>query len=186
MTSTSDRILQAAAGLTSESGWASLTMAQLATRVGVSRQTVYNEFGSKQAIAEAMVLRELAAFLAQVEAAFDAHPTDLVAAIGAATRNVLEFAAGNQLLKAVVSATNGADTELLPLLTTNAEPLLTTAHTVIAARVATYSIKLPAERLDAAIDMVVRVVLSHVMQPSATPAETADNQMWLAARVLGA
>ena len=32
--------------------------------------------------------------------------------------------------------------------------------------------------------MVVRVVLSHVMQPSGTPAETADDIAWIAARVL--
>lgn len=43
---------------------------------------------------------------------------------------------------------------------------------------------LDAEQLDVAIDMVVRVVLSHVMQPSASPAETADGIAWMAARVL--
>jgi len=32
--------------------------------------------------------------------------------------------------------------------------------------------------------MVVRVVLSHVMQPSGTPADTADGIAWIAARVL--
>jgi hypothetical protein len=32
--------------------------------------------------------------------------------------------------------------------------------------------------------MVVRVVLSHVMQPSAPPAQTAESIAWIAARVL--
>ena len=32
--------------------------------------------------------------------------------------------------------------------------------------------------------MVVRVVLSHVMQPSASPGRTADDIAWVAARVL--
>jgi hypothetical protein len=32
---------------------------------------------------------------------------------------------------------------------------------------------------------VVRVVLSHVMQPSGPPAATADDIAWIAARVLG-
>jgi hypothetical protein len=32
--------------------------------------------------------------------------------------------------------------------------------------------------------MVVRVVLSHVMQPTAAPADTADDLAWIAARVL--
>ena len=33
--------------------------------------------------------------------------------------------------------------------------------------------------------MVVRVVLSHVMQPSDSPDRTADDLAWIAARVLG-
>ncbi len=36
------------------------------------------------------------------------------------------------------------------------------------------------------IDVVVRAVLSHVMQPSDSPARTADDITWLVGRVLGA
>ncbi len=183
---THERIVAAAAELTTESGWAAITMSKLADRVGVSRQTVYNEIGSKPALAEEMVLRELAAFLGEVERAFDAHPDDLVAAIRAACRGVLEFALDNQLLKAVVSATHGADTELLPLLTTHAEPLLGTAKAVVRSRVDAYDVTLPPDRLDAAIDVIVRVVLSHVMQPSGSPQDTADDIAWLSATVLRA
>src|SRR5512144_2774934 len=116
-----DRIVDAAAQLTVSEGWAGVTMARLADRVGVSRQTVYNELGNKHALAEAMVMRELERFLGVVGEAFDAHPDSLVDAIRAAARGVLELAQANQLLKAVVSATHGADTELLPLLTTDAD-----------------------------------------------------------------
>jgi AcrR family transcriptional regulator len=49
------RIVAAAAVLTTETGWSEVTMARLAERVGVSRQTVYNEIGSKPALAEAMI-----------------------------------------------------------------------------------------------------------------------------------
>jgi AcrR family transcriptional regulator len=184
--STHDRIVAAAVELTTESGWAAITMNKLADRVGVSRQTVYNEIGSKPQLAEEMVLRELALFLAGVERAFDDHPDDLVGAIRAACRGVLELAQDNRLLKAVVSATHGADTELLPLLTTHSEPLLETAKAVVRARVAVYDVTLPPGRLDAAIDLIVRVVLSHVMQPSGSPQSTADDIAWLSAQVLQA
>ena len=181
-----ERVIDAAVGLTSEVGWSAVTMARLADEVGVSRQTVYNEIGSKPRLAEAMILRELDRFLGVVTVAFDEHPSDLVAAIGAAAEQVLTNAQDNRLLHAVVSATHGADTELLPLLTTHADSLLSAAKTVVAARVAPYDIGLSAERLDAAIDMVVRVVLSHVMQPSDTPAATAADIAWIAHRVLRA
>ncbi len=178
-----ERIVATAVETTLAQGWSQVTMARLADAVGVSRQTVYNEVGGKPALAEAMILAELERFLSIVTAAFDDHPTDLVAAIEAATTGVLRLARGNDLLKAVVSATHGADTELLPLLTTHAESLLESAKMVVAERVRTYDVPLD-EHLDPAIDMVVRVVLSHVMQPSGPPAETAADLAWIASRVL--
>jgi AcrR family transcriptional regulator len=179
-----ERVIDAAVTLTTEAGWAQVTMARLAEVVGVSRQTVYNEVGSKPLLAEAMILRELERFLALVTVAFDAHPGDLVAAIRDASGAVLEASQDNLLLKAVVSATHGADTELLPLLTTHAGTLLSTAKAVLVDRVAPYDVQLDAAQLDAAVDTVVRVVLSHVMQPSGPPARTADDIAWIAARVL--
>lgn len=179
-----ERVVVAAVRLTGEVGWAQVTMARLAEVVGVSRQTVYNEIGTKPRLAEAMILGELDRFLGVVSVSFDAHPDDLVAAIRGATLSVLELATDNPLLHAVVSATHGADTELLPLLTTHADSLLVTAKAVIGERLAPYDVPLGPERLAAAIDMVVRVVLSHVMQPSGSPSATADDLAWIAARVL--
>jgi AcrR family transcriptional regulator len=179
-----ERVIDAAITLTTDDGWAHVTMARLADAVGVSRQTVYNEVGSKPRLAEAMILHELERFLGLVTLAFDAHPTDLVAAIRDAARSVLEASQDNPLLRAIVSATHGADTELLPLLTTHAGALLSTAKVVLVERVAPYDVELSPTQLDAAIDAVVRVVLSHVMQPSASPERTADDVAWIAARVL--
>ena len=179
-----ERVIDAAIALTTEHGWAQVTMARLAEEVGVSRQTVYNEIGSKPRLAEAMILHELERFLGLVTLAFDAHPTDLVAAIRDASRAVLEASKDNPLLHAIVSATHGADTELLPLLTTHAGALLSTAKGVVVERVVPYAVDLTPAELEAAIDAVVRVVLSHVMQPSAAPERTADDIAWIAARVL--
>ncbi|WP_246354994.1 TetR/AcrR family transcriptional regulator [Nocardioides ungokensis] len=179
-----ERIVEAAVALTTEIGWARVTMATIADRVGVSRQTVYNEVGTKPGLAEAMILHELDRFLGVVSEAFDHHPDDLVAAIREASREVLVLAHDNLLLHAVVSATHGADTELLPLLTTHAESLLAAAKIVVADRIEPYELRMDEEHLEAAIDMVVRVVLSHVMQPSGPPEQTADDIAWISARVL--
>ena len=179
-----DRLLEAAVRIMTTSGWGRVTMARLADDVGVSRQTVYNEIGTKNDLAEAMVMRELDRFLAGVTRSFDENPDDLIGAIRDSARRVLKYAEDNALLHAVVSATHGADTELLPLLTTHSEYLLEGAKFVVAERVASYDVQLPEGRLEASIDMVVRLVLSHVMQPSATPARTADDIAWSAERVL--
>ena len=97
---------------------------------------------------------------------------------------MLEYARDNNLLRAVVSATHGADTDLLPLLTTNSAPLLTVAKAVLLERVHAYPVDLDAHQLDAAVDLVVRVVLSHVMQPSAEPAATAADIAEITSRIL--
>jgi AcrR family transcriptional regulator len=178
-------IITAAIELTAKSGWSAVTMARLAELVGVSRQTVYNEIGSKTALAEAMVAHELDRFLSVVSAAFERHPDDLVEAMYDAVRAVLELADDNILLRAIATATHGTDTELLPLLTTRASMLLTGAKTMLATRVVPYRPELTPEQVAVVIDVVVRTVLSHVMQPSDTPARTADALAWLAARVLG-
>jgi AcrR family transcriptional regulator len=179
-----ERVVAAAADLTLEVGWAGVTMSKLADKVGVSRQTVYNEVGSKPQLAEEMVLAELAKFLAVVDQAFDDHPTDLVEAIRGASRGVLELARRNALLQAVVSASYGAETELLPLLTSRNDALVLTATEAVRARVTAYRIAIDDRHLDAAIDMVVRLVLSHVIHPVGEPADTADDIAWMAGRTL--
>lgn len=178
------RIVSAAIDLTVRSGWSAVTMSRLADVVGVSRQTVYNEIGSKPALAEAMVLDELGRFLAVVSRAFDEYPDDLIGAIRDAVRGVLEMAEESPLLREVVSASHGTGGDLLPFLTTHSESLLVTARGALAERVVAYRVPLSGDRLSAAIDLVVRAVLSHVMQPSDTPARTADALAWIAGRIL--
>jgi len=140
--------------------------------------------GSKPLLAEEMVLAELAKFLAVVDAAFDRQPTDLVEAIRGACRGVLDLARSNALLQAVVSASYGAETELLPLLTSRNDALVMTATRVVRARVTAYAVAIDDRHLDAAIDMVVRLVLSHVVHPIAEPADTADDIAWICDRTL--
>jgi AcrR family transcriptional regulator len=181
------RLIAQAAELTRAGGWQAITMAKLADRVGVSRQTVYNEIGSKRQLAEAMIMHELEVFLQAVEAAFEENPDDLVAAIREAAARVLEMARTNPLLHAVLSASHGAESALLPLLTTQVEPLIEAAHGLVRRHLDGYDHGLDEDRIDPLVDMVIRLVLSHVTAPGATsPRETADNIAWIAARVLAA
>lgn len=180
-----DRLVTAAIEFTAAKGWSALTMAKLADRVGVSRQTVYNELGAKPQLAEAIVMHELGGFLEHVDRAFRSHPDDLVTAIEAAARRALEMAEDSPLLHAVLSSSQGAESDLLPLLTTHSAPVLAVAGDMIRSHVASYDVSLPEERVEGLIDMVVRLVISHVMQPSRPPAETANDIAWIAARVLG-
>lgn len=177
-------IIDVAIEMTARDGWAAVTMTRLAEQAGVSRQTVYNEIGSKNSLADAMLAHELGRFLAALGTAFDRHPGDLVEAIHDAVRDVLDLARDNLLVRAIASATHGADTELVPLLTTQAETLLTEVKAMLTARVEAYRTGLTGEQVEVLIDLMTRTVLSHVVQPTGTPTATADGLAWLASRVL--
>jgi len=187
-----DRLVEAAAAITCEAGWSAVTMSKVAARAGVSRQTVYNELGSKPALGQAMVLRELERFLAVVAAELDSHD-DLVEAIRSAAEKILVMAAENPLLHAVLASAHSgsgdgsANGDLLPFLTTDAAPLIGAATAVIADRVPSRypDLGLTERELGVAIDAIVRLVLSHVMQPDADPGATSDDLAWIVARVLG-
>ena len=86
-----------------------------------------------------------------------------------AERRVLDLARTNPLLRAIVTATHGAETELLPLLTTRADVVIAVARERVRDRLAAYP-GVNDGRLDVTVDLLVRAVLSHVMQPSAEPA----------------
>lgn len=179
-----ERIIEAASGLAVEGGWSGVTMGRLAERVGVSRQTVYTEVGGKNDLAESLVLWELGHFLEAVNAGFDAHPDDLVAASREAVRRVLERAADHPLLRAAVSAGQGTDTGLLPLLTTDSASLSGAAAVVLELRLADYDHGIDPQRLGGLVDTIVRLVVSHVVRPTGTPQESADLVAWIVGRVL--
>ncbi len=179
-----ERLVTTAIDVTVNRGWSKLTMSALADKVGVSRQTVYNEMGTKRQLAEAMVMAELGVFLGEVDGAFVDNPDDLVAAIEEAARRALKLASTSPLLHAVLSTSQGAESDLLPLLTTHSAPVLSVAGDMIRAHVANYEVDLPEERVQSLIDLVVRLVISHVMQPAESPEATAADIGWIAAQVL--
>jgi len=109
-------------------GWAEVKMADVATRAGVSRQTLYNAFGSRGELAQAFVLREADLFLDAVQHAVSANRDDPVVALGAAFEVFLVAAAEDPMVRALLGGGAGAD-ELLALVTTQGEPVLERATT---------------------------------------------------------
>lgn len=169
-----DRLLDAAAQVFSDEGWRRLTMVRVADRAGVSRQTVYNEFGNKQQLAQQLVMRELDTFLHIVRQRVSAE-TEFVPAVRSAIRGALESAENNALLRSVLESGHTGDTELLPFIF-QSQGIIDRATSSLLDLVTTRfpDLALPAEHLAVALESVVRLVLSHITQPSNTPEETAD------------
>ncbi|MGW1493779.1 TetR/AcrR family transcriptional regulator [Streptomyces sp. NPDC002402] len=62
-----ESLLNAALAALADLPWSGVRMVDVASAAGVSRQTLYNEFGSKDGLARAMVRREADAYLHGVE-----------------------------------------------------------------------------------------------------------------------
>ena len=124
-----EHALQVAHSLTVDRGWSQVRMSEVAAQTGVSRPTLYKEFGDKAGLGEAVVLREASRFLEGIQGALEAHVGDAKRGIAAAVDYTLDEAGRSPLLKAVLISNrdlNGgsqASTGMLPLLTTSARLL---------------------------------------------------------------
>lgn len=178
-------ILDAAVALVLDGGWSSVTMAAVADRVGVSRQTVYNDVGGKPALGEALVLRELEDFLAVVGGELSTGE-DLVEAVERTVEAVMTKALDNPLLKDVLVSAHGGEASLLPFLTTGSDQLLSRATAVLQLVLADRpdAPDVPEADLERICETVVRLVLSHVVHPGAAPDVVAADVGWLVRHVL--
>jgi len=102
--------------------WADVTMADIALAAGVSRQTLYKEFGSRDDFAQVLAMRESDRFLLAVEHAIGAHLDDPASALAAAFDVFLTAAGENPLVRAIVHG-HGSE-ELLALFTTHGKTLV--------------------------------------------------------------
>lgn len=108
-----DTILAAVDDLARSRGWAATTMSDVAKAAGVSRQTLYNEFGSRPALVEAYVTREIESLVAEVGAAVHAHADDAHQALRSAFELFLKLASDEPVVQIIVSDAEGELTRLL-------------------------------------------------------------------------
>ena len=134
----------------------------IAARLGVSRQTLYNAFTNKHGLARALVLQLTERFLAGVDQALT-RSDDIYDQWRAAVLYTLETAAADPLLKSVITA-DGRD-QLLPLLTTDAEPVISAARDKLAAAVTTARPDVALDDARDAAETATRLAISHVVLP---------------------
>ncbi|EFQ82599.1 transcriptional regulator, TetR family [Aeromicrobium marinum DSM 15272] len=169
-----DRLLDAAQGLIERRGWSTVTMARIAEAVGVSRQTVYNELGTKRQLAEHLAMRELARFLDVVRERMSERD-DLVEAVQWTCQGVLEMGERSLLVRTIVGSVPGEqDPDLLKILTVESGEIVDTAGVVVKECITRHPAQLPLTdpELDIAVETVVRLVMSAITRPS-KPAEAA-------------
>ena len=174
-----ERVLDAVGEMLADRPWAEVTMSDVAERAGVSRQTLYNSFGSRAELAQAYVIREAEGFLTAVEVAVRANAEEPREALAAALEIFLAAAGTHPLVRAIAS-TDGNE-ELLPLVTTRGGPLLDlVTERLTDLLVATWP-GLAAADARLVADALVRLAISYAALPTGPATETAA----AIARVLG-
>ena len=167
-----ETVLDAVGELAAERPWPEVKMAEVAERAGVSRQTLYNAFGSRQEMAQAYVMREADGFVAAVEAAIRLHAPDGRAALAAALELFLAAAETHPVIRAVTASESGD--ELLPLLTTRGGPLVAEVTDRLAAALLENWDGVSRREAELVADCLVRLAISHAALPGGPPARTAS------------
>ncbi|QWB23177.1 MULTISPECIES: TetR/AcrR family transcriptional regulator [Streptomyces] len=105
-----ESLLDAAYAALARRAWSGVRMVDVAVAAGVSRQTLYNEFGSKDGLARALVRREADGYLAGVDRALTGH-SDLRDRLTATAEWTTSAARENALVRAMLT---GCWSERLP------------------------------------------------------------------------
>ncbi len=169
-----EALVGAARDLTVAHGWDGVRMVDVATAAGVSRQTVYNEFGGRDGLAEALAMSEIRMFVAAVRAELFAHGPDVRAAVHAAVLRTLQEAARNPLVRAILTNDRGGADHLLPFLTTRSAALLAAGGAIVAEWAEKHLPEVPPATVAVAADSAIRLTISHVLQPLETTTASAD------------
>ena len=158
-----------------ERGWGSVRMGALARKVGVSRQTLHSQFGTKAALGEQLVLAEADQYLAGVVLALDEHRGNLTAGLEAAVTYTLTATRENPLVEQILTGTpSGRGDTLLPALTIHGGELLRRAAAVVGAWIAENAPEVDGLLIAEVSDSVVRLVLSHVILPIEPPSAVGE------------
>jgi AcrR family transcriptional regulator len=132
--------------------WSSITLSDVAKAAGISRQTIYNEFGSRQGLAQGYALRLADRLVDQIEDAIVGNVGDVYAAFLQGFRDFFAESAADPLVISLL--TGGTKPDLLQLITTDSGPIITRA-----------SQRLTETFMNSWVRAIVRLAMSYVSMP---------------------
>ncbi|MFJ5938094.1 TetR/AcrR family transcriptional regulator [Streptomyces sp. NPDC003444] len=165
-----EALLDAALAALAHRPWSAVRMADLAAAARVSRQTLYNEFGSKDGLARALVRREADAYLQGVRTLL-ADPGPPARTLAALAEWIVARTAARPVLRALLTGAWDARLPAPRPARPGARPAAVPAQRradagppapgeLVAATVACAD-----ERWAAGCELAVRIALSHVVAP---------------------
>lgn len=158
-----DSVLDAMRELLTSRDWSSITLAAVAQAAGVSRQTIYNEFGSRQGLAQGYAIRLADRLVDAVDRAIYGNVGDVHAAFLEGFRTFFTDSAVDPL---VISLLTGvAKPDLLQIITTDSGPIITRCSQRLTSSFMHSWVKASEDDAGILARAVVRLAMSYVSMP---------------------
>jgi AcrR family transcriptional regulator len=168
-----DSILDGMRDLLLTRDWSAVTLADVARAAGISRQTIYNEFGSRQGLAQAYALRLADRLVDEVDTAIRGNEGHMYAAFVQGFRRFFAASASDPLVISLLSGE--AKLDLLQLITTDSGPLLTHCSQRLTTSFAQSWVQAPEEDAGVLARAIVRLCMSYVSMPPEADHDVADD-----------
>lgn len=158
-----DSILDGMRELLQTRDWSQITLADVAKAAGISRQTIYNEFGSRQGLAQGYALRLADRLVDLVDEAIANNVGDIHAAFLAGFRKFFAESAADPLVISLL--TGSAKPDLLQLITTDSAPIITRASQRLTESFQSSWVRASEEDAGVLARAIVRLAMSYVSMP---------------------
>jgi len=158
-----DSVLDAMRELLLTRDWSAITLSDVARAAGISRQTIYNEFGSRQGLAQGYALRLADSLVDTIKDTVEANVGDIHASLLQGFRKFFAESAADPL---VISLLTGvAKPDLLQLITTDSAPIITRASQRLVSAFNQPWVATSDEDAGVISRAIVRLCLSYVSMP---------------------
>lgn len=158
-----DSILDGMRDLLLTRDWSAITLSHVAKAAGISRQTIYNEFGSRQGLAQAYAMRLADRLVDQIDDAIEGNVGDVQAAFLQGFRDFFTESAADPLVISLL--TGEAKPDLLQLITTDSGPIITHCSQRLTATFVDSWVKASEEDAGVLARAIVRLAMSYVSMP---------------------
>ncbi|MGY4710189.1 TetR family transcriptional regulator AlkX [Mycolicibacterium sp. CBM1] len=143
--------------------WSAITLSDVARTAGISRQTIYNEFGNRQGLAQGYALRLADRLVDAIGDAITSNVGDVFAAFSQGFRLFFTESAADPL---VISLLTGvAKPDLLQMITTDSAPIITRASGRLTEAFINSWVKPSVEDAGVMARAIVRLAMSYISMP---------------------
>lgn len=158
-----DSILDGMRELLLARDWSSITLSDVAKAAGISRQTIYNEFGSRHGLAQGYALRLADRLVDQIDGAINDNVGDVYAAFLQGFRDFFTESAADPLVISLLTGTSKPD--LLQIITTDSAPIISRCSARLTESFMNSWVRASEEDAGVLARAIVRLAMSYVSMP---------------------